>query len=44
MPNYFEERYGKDKFEMIEVKDMAEEGCLDDAIEGMSRSCLVIND
>jgi nucleoside-diphosphate-sugar epimerase len=31
----FSQKYGKDKFELITVKDMREPGAFDDAVSGM---------
>ena len=35
MTDLFDNKYGKGKFEAVEVKDMAESGAFDDACKGM---------
>lgn len=35
MAEFFESKYGKDVFELIEVGDMSQEGSLDDAMKGI---------
>ena len=34
MRDHFDNAYGKGKFEMVQVRDMAEKGCLDEAVKG----------
>lgn len=34
MVNFFEERFGKEMFEMVEVEEMAKEGAFDQAMKG----------
>lgn len=44
MPEHFEKTYGPGKFELVGVKDLAVEGCLDEAVKGGIASlapCLV---
>lgn len=36
MTDFFKERYGRDKFELTEVKEMADAGAFDDAVKGAS--------
>jgi hypothetical protein len=35
MPSYFEKQYGKDSFEMVQVKDMESKGCFENAVKGV---------
>lgn len=35
MPDHFEKKYGKEKFEMVQVEDMEMKGCFDGAVQGM---------
>ena len=41
MPEHFDKAYGKGKFEMVQVKDLAEKGCLDEAVKGLSRTTIL---
>lgn len=34
MPAHFEKTYGPGKFELVGVKDLAVEGCLNEAVKG----------
>ena len=40
MPDHFDKHYGSGKFEMIQVGDMAKDGCLDGAVKGVFAVCL----
>lgn len=36
MPEHFDGKYGKGKFELVQVTDMEKAGCLDEAVKGSS--------
>lgn len=38
MTEYFDKKYGKGKFELVEVKELDKKGALDDAVKGNKMS------